>query len=126
MLLVLIGCLMVKDPSVSPEIEDFYMDSSPSFEVDTGIDTGLDLELNISVESGILSVEHNSVYLPCNTEVEPMVVIDSFTVTVTYSEEEDPDCRELFDLTYSINMQEEELGTYSFTAHEATGEFVLE
>jgi hypothetical protein len=128
MLFILIGCLMVKDPSVSPEIEDFYMESDFTDDNPTEHPEPVpsSAELTLIVEDGILSVEHANVLLPCEVDIEPVSNIDNFVLTIVYTEEVNPECEESVYLTYSINLQDEQAGSYTFIAQGTEAEFELE
>ena len=100
MFVFFIGCLMVNDPSVSPDIEDFNMDVGT---LDSTVDElgGQDDEnepqvnegtLVVTVENNILSVTHSNVLLPCNADLDPVTEVEAFVLTVTYTNQEIQDC----------------------------------
>ena len=130
MLLLLIGCIMPKDPSISPEIEDFYFDDSMTqMEVDSGDQEAppeLESTLDVSVDREVLFVVHNNVSLPCGETFEPTVEIADFVFTVTYTKEEDSDCLNDYTLEYSIDVSGMEAGNYLLEAHGDSAEFLLE
>jgi len=140
MLLLLIGCIMPKDPSVSPEIEDFYFDNptttmennptenpdDPDDTADPPEPTDVESALEVSIDYDVLSVVHRNISLPCEVDFEPTLEITDFVFTVTYVEETSSDCMEDYTLEYSINVSGLEAGNYLFEAHGDSTEFVLE
>ena len=142
MLFMLWGCVPTTDPSLGPEIEDFYLDpSSLENVVDSEPEDGenedtaaqapdpnepVESELLLDVQQKTLFVTHTNVELPCEAEMAPNLSITDTTLTMIYTEDTSDDCLELFSGSYSIILDSLAAGDYLFVAHGDEAGFTLE